>query len=138
MVFTREELSGLPDATIRDEQDDIVSSIKVRRVNMANHKDRYIHPPLDEAFRRTLDEFKPDVVHFGHLNHLSMNLPAIASSLGLACVFTIHDFWMMCPRGQFIQMEKNKKDYELYELVKNKSLHSVSCKEYINKFYEKL
>ena len=108
MVFTREELSGLPDATIRDEQDDIVSSIKVRRVNMANHKDRYIHPPLDEAFRRTLDEFKPDVVHFGHLNHLSMNLPAIASSLGLACVFTIHDFWMMCPRGQFIQMENSE------------------------------
>jgi hypothetical protein len=35
-------------------------------------------------------------------------------------------------------MEKNKKDYELYTLVKNKSSHSVSCKEYINKFYEKL
>jgi hypothetical protein len=35
-------------------------------------------------------------------------------------------------------MEKNKKDYELYDLVKNKSSHSVSCKEYINKFYEKL
>ncbi len=107
MVFTREELSGLPDATIRDEQDDHVSSIKVRRVNMANHKDRYIHPPLDQAFRRTLDEFKPDVVHFGHLNHLSVNLPTIASGLGLPCIFTIHDFWMMCPRGQFIQMENS-------------------------------
>jgi len=107
MVLTREELSGIADTAIRDEQDDTISAIKVRRINMANHKDRYIHPPLDAAFRRTLDEFKPDVVHFGHLNHLSMNLPKIASSLGLPCIFTIHDFWMMCPRGQFIQMENS-------------------------------
>lgn len=33
---------------------------------------------------------------------------------------------------------KNKKDYELYELVKNKPVHSLSCREYINQFYEKL
>lgn len=104
-VFTREEISGQPDVFIRDEPDELVPAISIRRVNMANHKDRYVHPPLDEAFDRMLDEFRPDVVHFGHLNHLSMRLPLIASGRGLACIFTIHDFWMMCPRGQFIQME---------------------------------
>jgi len=104
-VFTREEISGQPDVFIRDEPDELAPSISIRRVNMANHKDRYVHPPLDEAFGRMLDEFRPDVVHFGHLNHLSMRLPLIASGRGLPCIFTIHDFWMMCPRGQFIQME---------------------------------
>jgi glycosyltransferase involved in cell wall biosynthesis/MoaA/NifB/PqqE/SkfB family radical SAM enzyme len=107
MVFTREELTGQLDASIRDEYDEIDTNIKVRRVNMANHKDRYIHKPLDNAFEQTISDFKPDVVHFGHLNHLSINLPLIATRAGLPCIFTVHDFWMMCPRGQFIQMENN-------------------------------
>ena len=105
LVFTREELSGQADVAIRDEADEIMPAVRVRRVNMANHKDRYIHLPLDVVFEKTLAEFQPDVVHFGHLNHLSIRLPEIASRKGLPCIFTIHDFWMMCPRGQFIQME---------------------------------
>jgi glycosyltransferase involved in cell wall biosynthesis len=67
-VFTREEISGQPDVFIRDEPDELIPAISIRRVNMANHKDRYVHPPMDEAFDRMLDEFRPDVVHFGHLN----------------------------------------------------------------------
>ena len=51
---------------------------------------------------------------------------------------TVYDFFEKETEFKKEWMEKNKKDYELYELVKNKSLHSVSCKEYINKFYEKL
>lgn len=51
---------------------------------------------------------------------------------------TVYDFFEKETRFKKAWMEKNKKDYELYELVKNKSLHSVSCREYINKFYEKL
>ena len=105
MVFTREELTGQSDVTIRDEADEMDPKIMVRRINMANHKDRYVHKPLDTIFEHTITEYKPDVVHFGHLNHLSMNLPIVASKHGLPCIFTVHDFWMMCPRGQFIQME---------------------------------
>ena len=51
---------------------------------------------------------------------------------------TVYDFFERETRFKKEWMEKNKKDYELYELVKNKSSHSVSCREYINKFYEKL
>jgi len=51
---------------------------------------------------------------------------------------TVYDFFEKETVFKKEWMEKNKKDYELYELVKNKSLQSVSCREYINKFYEKL
>ena len=51
---------------------------------------------------------------------------------------TVYNFFEKETEFKKEWIEKNKKDYELYELVKNKSLHSVSCKEYINKFYEKL
>lgn len=106
-VFTREELSGQHDVAEREEPDGLMPSVLVRRLNMANHKDRYVHPPLDAAFVRMLEDFRPDIVHFGHLNHLSMRLPVLASALNIPCIFTIHDFWMMCPRGQFIQMENS-------------------------------
>lgn len=108
-VFTREELSSQPDVAEREEPDELMPAILVRRVNMANHKDRYVHPPLEAAFIRMLEDFRPEVVHFGHLNHLSMRLPELASARGTPCIFTIHDFWMMCPRGQFIQMENSPK-----------------------------
>jgi hypothetical protein len=51
---------------------------------------------------------------------------------------TVYNFFEKETEFKKEWIEKNKKDYELYDLVKNKSSHSVSCKEYINKFYEKL
>ena len=51
---------------------------------------------------------------------------------------SVYDFFEKKTEFKKEWMEKNKKDYELYELVKNKSSHPVSCREYINKFYEKL
>lgn len=42
------------------------------------------------------------MVHFHHLNHLSLNLPRIAKEAGCVVLYTLHDFWLMCPRGQFL------------------------------------
>lgn len=43
------------------------------------------------------------MVHFNHLNHLSLGLPALAKARGINTVFTLHDFWLLCLRGQFLQ-----------------------------------
>jgi len=51
---------------------------------------------------------------------------------------TVYDFFEQETEFKKEWMEKNKKDYELYDLVKNQSVYSLSCREYINKFYEKL
>lgn len=51
---------------------------------------------------------------------------------------TVYDFFKNEKQFKKEWTKKNKKDYELYKLVKNKSLLSLSCREYINKFYEKL
>jgi len=48
-------------------------------------------------------EFKPDVCHIGHLNHLSTGIIKVLKSCKIPIVFTLHDFWLMCPRGQFLQ-----------------------------------
>ena len=44
------------------------------------------------------------MVHIGHLNHLSTSLVFEARARRIPVVFTLHDYWLMCPRGQFIQM----------------------------------
>ena len=39
----------------------------------------------------------------GHVNHLSVGMIRKAKEHGAKVVFTLHDFWMMCPRGQFLE-----------------------------------
>ena len=103
-VFTRQENSFLPEYATHRETDPSDSRITLHIVNMARARDGYRHAAVDGAFARLLDEIRPDVVHIGHLNHLSTSLVFEAKERRLPVVFTLHDYWLMCPRGQFIQM----------------------------------
>lgn len=53
---------------------------------------------VEREFTATLERFQPDVVHFQHLMNLSLRLPALAKQRGLPVCFTVHDFWLLCPR----------------------------------------
>ncbi|WP_457557942.1 glycosyltransferase [Candidatus Harpocratesius sp.] len=63
-------------------------------------------PKVDEHFRQILSQFKPHFVYFGHLNHLSLSLVSIAKSFGVIIIFTLHDYWLLCPRGQFLGRDR--------------------------------
>lgn len=63
-----------------------------------------MHNDMDEAFRGVLQKFKPDIVHVNHLNHLSVGILQEAKDEAIPIVYTLHDYWLACPRGQFIQM----------------------------------
>jgi glycosyltransferase involved in cell wall biosynthesis len=102
-VFTREEDSFAPDFNLRMEQDQDDKRITVHLVNNPRMKDRYKVEEIDKKFAELLDKIKPDIVHFGHLNHLSTGLIEIAKEKNFPIVFTLHDYWLMCPRGQFMQ-----------------------------------
>ena len=103
-VFTREEDPFAPDFRMRVERDPGDARIALHVVNNPRNRDRYREPGIDRRFAETLDRVRPEVVHIGHLNHLSTALPAEAASRGIPVVYTLHDYWLMCPRGQFIQM----------------------------------
>ena len=102
-VFAREEDAFLPDYHLRVERDPLRDDIAVYLVNHARANARFHNHYIDTVFAGVVDAYRPDVVHFGHLSHLSVGLPAVAKSRRLATVFTLHDFWLMCPRGQFLQ-----------------------------------
>lgn len=103
-VFTREENPFSPDYALREDVDADDPRVRLHVVNTPRHRDRYRHVGVDQRFAEVLDRVRPDIVHVGHLNHLSTSLLGEAASRGLPIVFTLHDYWLMCPRGQFMQM----------------------------------
>jgi glycosyltransferase involved in cell wall biosynthesis/MoaA/NifB/PqqE/SkfB family radical SAM enzyme len=103
-VFTREEDSFAPDARLRSEGDADDPRITLHIVNNPRNKDRYREVGIDQRFTEVLESVRPDVVHVGHLNHLSTSLLIEAATREIPIVYTLHDYWLMCPRGQFMQM----------------------------------
>jgi glycosyltransferase involved in cell wall biosynthesis/MoaA/NifB/PqqE/SkfB family radical SAM enzyme len=103
-VFTREEDAFAPDFRVRTEPDADDLRVTVHMVNNPRFKDRYRATGIDQRFAEVLDRVMPDVVHVGHLNHLSTSLLRQAALREIPIVFTLHDYWLMCPRGQFMQM----------------------------------
>lgn len=107
---------GLDVAMLGREQDPFRPDLVMRKASASNLATfyinipreepyhRYIYEPMDELFSRALSEFKPDVVHLNHLNHLSLSFPKLAKDFGAKVVYTLHDYWLLCPRGQFIQV----------------------------------
>ncbi|MBD5802544.1 D-inositol 3-phosphate glycosyltransferase [Azoarcus sp. Aa7] len=53
-------------------------------------------------FERILKTFKPDLVHFFHLNRLGTGLIECAVELGVPRFMTPTDFWVVCPTGQLL------------------------------------
>jgi glycosyltransferase involved in cell wall biosynthesis len=102
-VFTRQENGYKQEFSCEWETDPLCNKINVCLINMAHSRDCYQHREVDEAFKLLLDKVKPDVVHIGHLSHLSTALVEKIHQKNIPIIFTLHDFWLMCPRGQFLQ-----------------------------------
>jgi len=99
-VFTREENPYLKDFSIRKTVEN--ESLDIYLVNNPNGKDGYRHKQLDDNFAELIAELKPDIAHVGHVNHLSTGLIDELNKRNIPILFTLHDFWLMCPRGQFL------------------------------------
>ncbi|WP_311902264.1 MULTISPECIES: glycosyltransferase [unclassified Pseudomonas] len=56
-----------------------------------------------DFFGHLLEEFKPDVVHFFHLNRLGTGLIEKAVAAGVPAYYTPTDFWSICPTGQLLR-----------------------------------
>lgn len=99
-VFTREENPYTTDFAIRHVNEN--ENLNFYFVNNPQGKDGYRHKALDNNFANLLSQIKPDVAHIGHLNHLSTGLVDELNKQKIPVIYTLHDFWLMCPRGQFL------------------------------------
>ena len=101
LVFTREENPFAPDFSIRKASNG-TGPVRIL-VNTPRSREGYRHAELDDRFAEVLHRFRPDVAHIGHLSHLSTGIVDVLRQAGIPIIFTLHDFWLMCPRGQFLQ-----------------------------------
>ncbi|MHB8773176.1 MAG: glycosyltransferase family 4 protein [Syntrophales bacterium] len=55
-----------------------------------------------DFFRRRIQELKPDLVHFYHLQRLSASAIDVCRELAIPTLFTATDFWLICPTNQLL------------------------------------
>ena len=63
----------------------------------------YNNRNIEEAFAAILDELKPDIVHIHHLLFLSVGIIEQIKRRNIPIIFTLHDYWLICPRGQLFK-----------------------------------
>lgn len=63
----------------------------------------YANPYIAADFGRTVDRYRPDVVHVQHLKGLSAGLVTQCAQRGIPVVMTLHDYWAVCPNAQCVR-----------------------------------
>ena len=96
-------MEGKPAYHLHDHSED---GVRLRGVFNRPHVFMDLEEPLREvedpkilaAFRKTVDEFEPDVVHVHNLHNLSAAVAGEIGRRGLRGYFTPHNYWLVCPR----------------------------------------
>lgn len=82
--------------------------IPVCRINrtyryVEKFQDIYLDPIVAARFSTWLRDQRADIVHFHHLTNLSVSLVHEAKQQGCAVIMTLHDYWLLCQRGQLLR-----------------------------------
>lgn len=113
VMFTDEDGARRPWGLVDGEMDGLRTfSVANPRV-VREPEDSLGCPESGAAFERVLERFRPDMVHFQHLMYVGLDAPLIARRLGIPSVMTLHEYWLLCPRGG----QMRRPDGELCEQV---------------------
>lgn len=103
-VVATEKDVGAEHLSVRErEWEGIAVTEIVNNLHYRSFRETWDLPAIDSLFGALLDRERPDVVHFQHLMYLGIGCVEEAARRGIAVVFTLHDYWLHCPRfGQRI------------------------------------
>ena len=105
-VFTREADPARPELALRTQDADGVRRVAVNNTfqSCATYEESYANAPIERIASNLLDEWRPDVVHVQHLTCLSTGIPREAKRRGIPVVMTLNDYWLICHRGQLVDL----------------------------------
>lgn len=103
-VFYRISDTTLDEYALRERVYDGIPTIAINHTYrcIRSFQQIYLNPAIAAKFSLVLYRFRPDVVHFHHLTNLSLSLPQEAKRFGCKTMFTLHDYWLLCQRGQLL------------------------------------
>ncbi len=104
---TRKDLSRREGALVQEDWEGVPVRRVIRNLFHKDFEGTFDDPLAERLFEEhVLDGFGPDLVHVHHLLHHSLGLPERAKRRGIPVLFTLHDYWLECPRfGQFLRVD---------------------------------
>ena len=111
-VLTREADPNRPDGDVRRETEGRVTVDRVNNTfrSCTSFEDTYRNPTVLRAAASVVSEIRPDIAHVHHLTCLSTDLVEFLSGQGVPVVLTLHDYWMLCHRGQLFDLDERRCD----------------------------
>lgn len=88
-----------------------------------SYEETYNNEVITNKFVEILDKVKPDIVHIQHLNFLSTGIIKEVKFRGIPVVYTLHDYWLICPQSQLL-----KRDYQICN--NHKFSDCIDCQVY--------
>jgi len=103
-VFTAKKDVSLEDLTLTERSFHGVAVHElVNNLFYDDFRETWDHPRITAIFGELLARLDPDVLHVQHLLYLSVGCIEVAAERDVPIVFTLHDYWLQCPRfGQRI------------------------------------
>ena len=104
VILTRETDRNRKHLAIREEARAGLTLLWMNDTNPGSNSfaDGYRNPALSKRIQPLLATINPDVAHVHHLTHLGTDLISTLRARNLPIVMTLHDYWLLCPRGQLL------------------------------------
>jgi glycosyltransferase involved in cell wall biosynthesis len=106
-ILTREQDLAKREHSVRYEERDGIRIAWINQTFRATRtfSDSYDDDRVTRAGESVIDRFAPDVAHVHHLTCLSTGIIGALRARGVPCVMTLHDYWLLCHRGQLIDVD---------------------------------
>ncbi|MAE29607.1 MAG: hypothetical protein CMJ87_11620 [Planctomycetes bacterium] len=111
-VFAAAKDIARPHLSTEEREEQGISVVEVfNNLHHDSFRETWDLPAVEELFAAELDAHEVDLVHIQHLLYLSCGLPRLARRRGLPVFFTLHDFYLQCPRlGQRVHGDGSRCD----------------------------
>jgi GT2 family glycosyltransferase/glycosyltransferase involved in cell wall biosynthesis len=105
-VFTRHGDGNARELSVRRSTDGAVDVCSVNNTfrSCESYESSYANPAVTAVACEFLDQWRPDVIHLQHLTCLSTGIPRQAARRGIPVVMTLNDYWLICHRGQLVDL----------------------------------
>jgi glycosyltransferase involved in cell wall biosynthesis len=95
----------------------------------------YKNKTIAEKFGMLLDQINPDIVHIQHLLYLSADIIEETRKRNIPIVFTLNDYWLICPQGQLLKIKMDVCDMHSCSECADCILYQLSIKKNVLSSY---
>src|SRR5215472_6687199 len=107
VVLTRDCDLTRPEYDVREEDQEGLQIVRINNTfrHARSFEETYCNERIDALAGGVIDRFRPDVAHIHHLTCLSTGIVRQLAARGIPRYLTLHDYWLICHRGQFLDVQ---------------------------------